>query len=607
MIRPFIQRTRNLINRFRGSIENASRHHLAIDRQAFAQLVGKKRPTIRQWLRLPLILSLRERLALALLLATAVISGAFLIRHMWSWWFVPVPAGGGELIEGIVGVPRFLNPLYAPSNPADRDIVRLLFSGLIRFDEHGNIVPDLAERIEMSENGLEYIVVLKEGMRWSDGELVTSEDVRFTIEAAKNPLYQSPLRSKFINTQVRTTDERTVNITLTEPSAPFIENLTTGIIPAHIWSSIDPKNATLAELNIKPVSVGPYQFTSLTKDTAGTIRTVTLTRREQNVPQTPYLKSITIKCYQSMKEAVSALTQKNIDALNGIPADKIKEVKSRKDLNRYDLKMPQYVALFFRAGASPALDQQKVRHALNLAIDRNRIIQEALEGNGSVAEGPFINAMGGFTITASSTPFDAETAKIILDGEGWKISEGETIRKNSKGEELSVSITTLSQNDLFHAAEIVQKNWQAIGVRTTVQITDASRIGTEIIPPRSYQILLIGELLGYDPDPYPFWHSSQIGERGLNLSDYSNRDVDKLLEEARKTNDHAIREKNYQAVQVILQLETPAAFLYIPSYPYMITKEIKGVTNIVVTHPSDRFDQIEQWYENTRWGLKAIR
>ena len=604
MFQTIIQGVRNSIAKWRKNLPQWSGRSLPVDRAAFAYYFDKKRPTFRQVLHLPFVLNRKELITFFSLFTLALISGIWLIKNTWSLFFMRVPARGGTYTEGIVGTPHYLNPLYASSNPVDRDITRLLFSGLIRFDKEGFVEPDLAQEVTRSDDAKEFTIILREGLTWSDGEALTSEDVRFTIETIKNPLYQSPLRAQFMNAYVEVTDERTARIILDEPSAPFLENLATGLIPSHIWSSIDPKNATLADANIKPVSAGPYEFASLSKDASGSIRSYTLKSRDEGIPFKPHLANITFKFYQNIPEAITALIQKNTDGLQSMLPERTDELKTRKDLVRYPLHLPQYVALFYRNGAHGALDRPEVRRALSLAIDREKIVAEVLKGEGSVIDSLFVMPAGQFNITASSTPFNQSEAVVALDAAGWKAQGENTVRKNSAGEELAIVITTLSQEDLFRTAEIIQKNWQGIGVKTSIQIVDAARIAGDIIRPRAYQALLLGELTGIDPDPYPFWHSSQIGERGLNLSDYANRDMDKLLEEARKTNDRAVREKNYQTVQTIIQKDSPATFLYTTAYPYLIAKKIQGVRLPALLHPSDRFAYIEEWYEETRWGLR---
>ena len=113
-------------------------------------------------------------------------------------------------------------------------------------------------------------------------------------------------------------------------------------------------------------------------------------------------------------------------------------------------------------------------------------------------------------------------------------------------------------------------------------------------------MLLFGEVLEIIPDPYPFWHSSQIKDPGLNLAKYENKSADKLLEAARTSLDEADRAKKYQEFQEILIGSAPAVFLYSPDYVYYVNKNIKGIDMKIIADPSKRFDNIEDWYINTK-------
>jgi len=151
------------------------------------------------------------------------------------------------------------------------------------------------------------------------------------------------------------------------------------------------------------------------------------------------------------------------------------------------------------------------------------------------------------------------------------------------------------------AAEQVKKNWEAMGVKVTLDVVAASRMQKDKIRPREYQALLYGEIIGADPDPYPFWHSSQNDASGLNLAVYSNRRVDELLEKARVTAKSEDRVPLYKEFQDILADEQPAILLYSPTYTYVIGRKVKGAQqsgNIFT--PSDRFDDITVWYINNK-------
>src|SRR3989338_407581 len=569
------------------------------------KLSASHRPRMRQLKFFFHVLNAKERRTFALLAIAALVSGALTFRYLWHLIFVRVPAPGGMYTEGLICAPEYLNPLYAVGNDVDRDLTRLLFAGLVRFNERGEAEPDLAERVEVSPDGASYTVTLREGLAWSDGEPVTSDDVRFTIEAIKNPAYRSPLKSNFNAVSVDAPDARTGRLTLATTSAPFVESLTVGILPAHLWAAVEPKNALLTELNRKPVSVGPYRFESLAKDPNGNVRSYTFVRREEHVPFPPFIERITLKFYPDRDEAAQALKNRNIDGMALLSPDALTDaLRIRRELTHHRLRVPQYTAIFLNPKASPLLESVKVRTALRYAIDRDGIIADVLRGEGTRVEGPFAPGALGYDASASTTPYDLAAARLLLDEEGWKLPDGDTVRvKGTPPQPLALTLTTVGQPEQYRAAELVQKQWQALGVKTDLQVVDPARV-FELIRPRAYHALLVSEITGVDPDPYPFWHSSGLGEQGLNLANWSDRDADILLEDARKTVSRDVREEKYRAFQRILFREAPAIFLYRPSLAYVIDDAVQGVSLIGMANPSDRFAHIAQWYIETDWKLR---
>ena len=577
-----------------------------IDHMLVAQLSGRRVPSLKQFTYLFRVLNAREWKQFAMLFFIALASGAWMSVQVWQRLFIRIPAAGGAYTEGIVGSPQYLNPLYAGSNEVDRDLTKLLFAGLVRFSAGGIPEPDLAEKVEVSEDAKIYTITLRENLTWSDGEPVTSEDVKFTLEAIQNPEYHSPLQQNFKEVTVETMDNRTVRLTLKDPSAPFIENLALGLIPSHLWANIEPKHALLTELNTKPISVGPYQFQSLNKDPGGAIRSYTFLERSQGVPHAPFIASLTIKFYSETADAVAALKNKIIDGLALVSRESLESVQTvRSSLAQYRLQIPQYTAIFFNTKENDILATRAVREALSFAIDRSQLLADALQGQGELINGPLLPGAIGYRANATSTPFDAPRAIATLEANGWALPEGGNVRHNATlKQDLQIRLTTLNVPELYRMAEMIQKQWQSIGVDTNLEIVDPARLTQDIIRPRAYQALLIGETTGIDPDPYPFWHSSGIGERGLNLSDFSNRDADKLLEEARKSTDIKIRDESYAAFQQLLIQERPAIFLLTPYYSYLVDKKVQGISLQGLTTPSDRFSHINEWYVETQWKLK---
>jgi peptide/nickel transport system substrate-binding protein len=165
---------------------------------------------------------------------------------------------------------------------------------------------------------------------------------------------------------------------------------------------------------------------------------------------------------------------------------------------------------------------------------------------------------------------------------------------------LSFSLVTVDQPILKKVTSLLKKQWEALGIRLEIQTFDISTLEQEIIKPRNYEMLLFGEVLGAIPDPFPFWHSSQVKDPGLNLAGYQNKKCDKLLEEARQTLDSNQRKLALEKFQDLLIEDNPALFLYSPEYLYLVSKEIKGINTKIITDPSKRFSGIANWYIKTK-------
>jgi len=174
-------------------------------------------------------------------------------------------------------------------------------------------------------------------------------------------------------------------------------------------------------------------------------------------------------------------------------------------------------------------------------------------------------------------------------------------RRNAAGNLLELTLTTVERPENAEAAALVAEFWQAVGVRVTVNVVPQERIIREVVKPRNYQAFLYGEAVGVDPDPYPFWHSSQIADPGLNLAVLANRQIDKLLEEARTANNATTKAATYGEFARLIAAEIPAVFLYTPTYTYAQHAKVKGFNLSQITLPQHRFINISQWYVATGW------
>lgn len=548
-----------------------------------------------------------------MVLCLGAIGARFVFTHQ-----VETPAVGGEYVEAVAGEPQFINPLYAPANDVDADIARLVYAGLLRRDADGVLQNDMAERWTVSEDGKIYTFTLREDAKFHNGSPLLARDVLFTMDALRNSLYRSPLSGAYQAAEVAQTDEHTVTFTLKEPSAGFLSTLTVGILPADLWTDIAPRNVPLASYNLKPIGSGPFQFETLSKDKNGSIRSYTVSRFADHAGGAAFLERVTFKFFSSSDDAVKALGSRTAEGVGYVPSDMEAEA-TRHGVVLLRPSIPRETALFFNQDRQPVFKIKAVRQAIALAIDRAQIVAKALDGHGTPIAGVMLPEALGSEPTLPIPAMDIAGANALLEDAGFPKIEGLVYRLSKKpapatktklAEDpvtipaLSVTITTVQTPEFARVAELVVTQLAAIGIQAQVEAVAQANLYRQVIEPRDYEFLLTGILYGAEPDPYPFWHSSQATSTGLNLSGYANRKTDALLEDARKALDPAVRVSKYAEFQKIVAEDVPAVILYRPSYAYALADKIKGVTIEHIATPADRFNGIKEWYIKTRKTLK---
>ncbi len=574
-----------------------------INKQLIWQLNKKKFPNWQQLKKISEVLTKQEKIQALVAIIILVFS---LAGITWQWWLrnsAVAPSFGGSYTEGLVGSPNFINPILATSD-VDRDLVKLVFSGLVKIDEQGNIAPDLAAGYTIDAEQKVYTFELKDEIYWHDGEKLLADDVVFTINRIKDPDFKSPLRASFNGVQVKELNEKTVQFTLLEPFAPFLSILTVGIIPEHLWYSIPAFGADLAEINKKPIGSGPYQFKSLTKDQNGSIKNYVLTAWDKYYQGRPFINELQFKFYPDFETAVAALENKNIEGLVYLPRQYKDEIKNR-NIDQKNLRFPQYTALFFNPNNNELLKNLELRKALALAIDKQRILTEALDNDGQLIDTPILPDMLGYDPELKDVNYDPTAAAEILDKLKWSFPEDHSSQyRKQSDQELTIKLTTVDQPENVKTVSLIKEAWENIGIKTELEIVAKSRIKNDIIEPRAYQVLLFGQVININSGPYPFWHSSQTQGSGLNLSILSDKDIDTALEKIRaaKTDQEKIEPlKNFQNKLLANHF---AIFLYNPTYIYPLDKKILGLGELnFINLPADRFVNINTWYINTKRQL----
>lgn len=557
-------------------------------------LSKNKVPNLRQIRQLKYFLDYKEKKLIFislvfLVLALFGLGGRFLWNHL-----VEIPKYGGEYTEGLVGSIQYINPILSQGNDPDRDISRLVFSGLFKINTKGELENDLIKNYQISEDQKTYTFTLKDNIFWHDGMKLAVDDIGFTLAAIQNPEFKSPLYKTLQGVVFEKITEESFKLSLAEPFSPFISTLTFGILPMHLWENISPENSTLTELNKKPIGTGPFMYESFKKDSSGNIKQYTLVNFKDYYGKRAYLKSINLKLYADSSSALEALKNNKVQGIGFLPQDNYKEINNSENFNIYNFNMPQYSALFFNPKKQELLKDRDIRMALSLAINKKELAIELGSGL-KEAYGPL-----DFIIDPKQDKYDLEEAAELLKEAGWEMKDN-FLEKDEK--KLELTITSVDNNEYIKILQYIKKQWSKLGITTNLEIIPGNKITSQIITPKDYEILLIAQILSYDPDPYPFWHSSQT-KSGLNLSNFANQNIDDILEEARKITSFEERLIKYDNFQEILKKEYVAIFLFRPTYHYPVDSDIKGIDTEVIYLPSDRFSNIENWYLKTKKTFK---
>jgi peptide/nickel transport system substrate-binding protein len=536
-------------------------------------------------------LTSRER---GIFYVAAVLCGVSLIVTLWTTFITHTtlqPARGGEYTEGLVGQPTAINPLYIGSSAVDRDLVQVLFADLLT----------LSQSIATSTTGKAWVVTLKDDIVWSDGKAITADDVLFTVHTIQNPDAGSPLFSNWQGITVDRVSQREVRFTLKAPYAYFIDTLRAlRIAPAHIFESIPPSNIRLSAYNLEPVGSGPYVFVSYQKERTGFISEYHLAANNDFAGSRALIENLNFAFFSTYNDALLAFNRKRIDGLGGFDASNVGDLKISHQLSVFSV--PQYYALFFNPTANAVLKDKVVRQALSLATNKQALIDQIFNGRAHIAKGPLLDAMPGFSSSTYATDhFSSEEAAALLEKQGWKLGDSgvrtRTVGKTTQKLEIEIAVPDISF--LKTAAELIQAQWTAIGVRTTLKVIPAAEIQQSIIRPRAYQTLLFGNILRTGSDMYSFWHSSQRFQPGLNLALYENKSVDQLIESARKNFDALAREEALIKIQQQIYTDKPAIFLFSPSYLYASPNNLGGFSRPIISSPEDRLGTVQDWFLET--------
>jgi peptide/nickel transport system substrate-binding protein len=511
-------------------------------------------------------------------------------------FMVEIPGFGGSFIEGITGSPRFINPVLAISD-TDKDLSSIIYSGLLKTRETGGFEPDLAASYEISEDGTVYEFFIREDAHFHDGKKVTSDDVLFTIEKVMDPVIKSPKRNLWEGVTVEKIDDRQIRFILKKPYAPFLQVLTLGILPKHIWENASSEEFPFSEFNLNPIGSGPYKISKVSKNSGGIPTSIILEAYDKYTLGKPHIKTITFKFFQNEEALVKAYEEDSIESVAGIGQDAASKL-IEKDAKISKTSLPRVFGIFFNQNLAPVLLKKEVRVALDMATPKQRIVDEVLSGFGKVLSGPTPTNVEEDIVKAAG---NAEAAKNYLIEKGWEENEDGILEREGSDDAsiLRFSITTSNTPELKRTAEILQEAWKNMGADVSIKVFESGDLSQNVIKSRRYDALLFGEVISEEGDLYPFWHSSERNDPGLNISLYANITVDKALEEMQGQTDETKKAANREVVFSEIKNDVPAIFLFAPDFLYIPSPKVQNILLKNTSYQNERFLSLSKWFIET--------
>jgi peptide/nickel transport system substrate-binding protein len=543
-------------------------------------------------------------------LALAAIAILLLAQQPLLRAFTTEPAQGGVYIEGLVGSIGRLNPLLDANNPADQDVDRLIFSGLVRFDDRGNPQPDLAEAWGISLDGTQYNFTLREGLRWHDGEPLTSADVAFTAELLRNPTLPIPedVQALWATVEINAFDETHIQFRLPHAFAPFMDYLSFGVLPQHLLGVLDPAVLLNAPFNLEPVGSGPYRFEELITE-GDQVTGVVLNAWDDYHAGRPFIDQVVFHYYPTAQAAYQAYIQGETLGISYVDQSILSDVLADPTLNVYSSRLPRLSLVLLNLGDSsvPFFQELEVRQALLLGVNRQWIIDQYLAGQGFIADGPILPGTWAYNENLATIPYDVDRAIAMLKQAGYTIpAEGGQVRSK---EGIALEFEMVHPDTPLHTqiAESIRDNLAQLGVQLTLVAVPYDQLLSDYLEPRTYQAALVDLNLAHspDPDPYPFWHQASATV-GQNYSKWDDRRASEYLEDARVSGSQSQRARLYRNFQTHFSRELPALLLYFQVYDYAISSQVRGVSVGPIFQSSDRFATINEWFLVARSAAEEL-
>lgn len=543
------------------------------------------------------------RWQLIIIFLTGIVVGVLLLLERGGGSLTPGeahPVAGGVYTEAVVGQLQRLNPLLDKANPADRDLDKLIFSGLVKFDSQGYPEPDLAESWVISQDGLIYTVTLKDGLKWHDGQELTAGDVAFTTEmmVSGGSYVADDLKAFWEAIKVVVLDDTHIQFVLPEAFAPFLDYLSFGVLPEHLLGDKSIDEMANDTFNLAPVGSGPYMFSSMEVEN-NQITGVTLKSFADYAGGSPYIREFIIRYYPDSASALQAYKDGFVQGISKITSDVLPQALAESNLAIYSGRLPEMSMILFNLNDESVdfFQNVNIRKAFYMAINRDQMISQFFNGQAIKTDGVIFPDTWAYLSNMPSVSYDPDQAALLLKEEGYVLT-GEENPVRMKDEQELKFVLSYPDDELHRKlAEYIQKSWQELGATITLEAVPTDLFVSDTLSAKAYQAALVDINLSStpDPDPYPFWDQGEM-TGGQNYSQWNNRVASDILEQARITIDLTERTRLYHNFQAIFAQELPALPLYFPVYNYGVDKQVQGVTIGPLIDTSYRYETVASWY-----------
>jgi len=478
---------------------------------------------------------------------------------------------GDAIVVASIADARTLIPILA-SDTSSSSICSNIFNGLVKYDKDLNLIGDLAQRWEISDDKLTITFHLRENVFWQDGHQFSSKDVEFTYKKLIDPETITPYSGDFqMVDKFEVIDNYTIKVTYKEPFVPGLSSWGMSIIPKHL---LEGQNLHKTDFSRNPIGTGYYRFKKWKSQ-----EKIELVYYDKYFEGRPYISRYINRVIPDETTIFLELQTRNADYAGISPiAYKFKTNTKFFNKNFTKFRLPSFGYTYLGYNLEKELfKDKKVRIALDYAIDKEEIIKIIFFGLAKPITGPFIIDSWAYNNDISPHSFNPEKAKQLLKQAGWKDSNNDGIL-DKNGRRFEFSITTNQGNDRrIKTAEIIQKRLKEIGIKVKIRVLEWSVFILECTQKKNFDTVLLGWSLSLDPDPFDIWHSSKTKEGEFNFLGYNNPEVDRLILEGRRTFDQKIRQKLYRKIHELIFNDQPCMFLYSPDSLLVIDKRIQGI------------------------------